>query len=551
MDYVTNPNQSAASTVNQLVGPRPGQRGPQPYDTAAAVSEQLWISGQAPKIVGVAHGSQSLLIAWQGYEAGKPACVTLTRFMRVSGNPKGPYLTPAWDRELPLPLLVGMASDGTNTYVVSAVSEDLNLDVSVVTFRPNVLVMTKFDDAGKQVWQRDLNSSQFLGDAADKAVFSPLTAGTGAVSYGNGKVVVALASNTLPDMKIGRRHQRAQYLVVGADGSGFKAAEETSWRHSFDQRLLFDGQDFVFMDLADAGWYMPGAGVTLRKIKPTAGGATFVGGREGVYVYVRQGGTGNSENFSFTSLGDLQPGTRGYVALFSSERSNPTVVRDGNMVPVAEPRNLALVHVTKDFDTVKDGRWDANETLGNTIIQTVDGSPDPRRINVTSRVVDGPGPTLTFERPQQPQKTFTQTGIVWLTNLPAGVSAERPKLLKLADDRYIALWEEWTYSGRSLSYRTTRAMVVGESGQIIRPAVTIDARLNPSGADRLFAMDGRAAWIVGQGASSWKLSLHSIGLDLTLATLNVDLPQPMPPSPGPGLNPYYTGELQDPRNNTV
>ena len=99
--------------------------------------------------------------------------------------------------------------------------------------------------------------------------------------------------------------------------------------------------------------------------------------------------------------------------------------------------------------------------------------------------------------------------------------------------------------------RTTRAMVVGESGQIIRPAVTIDARLNPSGADRLFVMDGRAAWIVGQGASSWKLSLHSIGLDLTLSTQHVDLPRPTSPSPAPGLNPYYTGELQDPRHTAV
>jgi hypothetical protein len=341
--------------------------------------------------------------------------------------------------------------------------------------------------------------------------------------------VVALATNALPDTNISERHQRAQYFVVGADGAGYKAAAETSWRHSFDQRLLFDGQDFVFMDLADAGWYMPGAGISLRKIKPTSSGASFIGDPQGVYIYVRQGETGGGQNFSFTSLGDLERGTQGYVALFTSEKSNPSVTRDGFRAPVAEPRNLGLVHVTKAFDTVKEGAWNSPEKrLGNTIIQ---GSV-PTAINVTRSVVDSNGPSNTFSRPDKREKTFTQTGIVWLTNLPMGVSAERPKLVRVTDDRYIALWEEWSYAGTQLDYRATKGMLVNEQGQIIRGEMALNARLNPSGADRPFLSDGRAAWIAGD-APGGKLVLHAVDTNLALTTTAVSLSGAAQPTPTP------------------
>jgi len=497
-----------------------------PFDTAAAGSEQLSYSGTSTQIVGLASGN-SLTVAWQGYDAGAPTSVKLTRFTRSAAG----TFSPAWEKAVHLTRLAGMTTDGTNFYVLSAANENLSHETTLMTYRPNVLVMTKFDDQGNQLWQRDLNSAEYLGDATDgvaeTAIFSPLTSGTGVLAYGNGKVVVTLATNTLPDASIGQRHQRAQYFVVGEDGSGFKAAEETSWRHSFDQRLVFDGQDFVFMDLGDAGWYMPGAGIALRKIKPTANGADFNGSRQGVYIYVRQGETAGSQNFSFTSVGDLELGATGYVALFSSETSNPGATRSGWEQPVTEPRNVGLVHVTKGFDSVMEGQWNsADMILGNTIIQ---GSV-PTTINVTSSVVDSTGPSSTFTRPDKPEKSFTQTGIVWLTNLPAGTSAERPKLVRIADGRYIAVWEEWSYAGTQLTYVATKAMIVNEQGQVIRGATAINARLNPSGADRPFLIDGSAAWIA---SNAGKLTLYSVDTNLTLTTSEFSqagAPQPPPVS---------------------
>jgi len=500
------------------------------FDTASAASEQLRYNAESPKVLGVSAGD-TLASAWQVFEAGRPLSVKIARFQR-----NGESLTRTWERQLPLPRLAGLTSDGTNYYVLSAASEDLRNDLSTVSYRPNILALTKLDSAGNVVWERDLNSAAYLGDAnggeAASAIFSPLTAGTGALTFGGGKLIVALASNTLPDLPIMTRHQRAQYFVVGEDGAGFKAASETSWRHSFDQRLLFDGQDFVYMDLADASWYMPGAGISLRKIKPTQNGADFIGGLEGVYVYVRQGDTTGSQNFSFTSLGDLEAGDRGYVALFASESSNPGVQRDGREQPVNEPRNLGFVHVTKAFDEVREGEWNSPEKIpGNTIIR----DNRPVSITITSKVVDSAGPTNTFTRADKPELSFTQTGIVWLTSLAAGVSAERPKLIRVAADRYIALWEEWTYSGKTLSYQSTKSLVVDEQGQIVRAAAPVDARLNPSGADRAFVLNAAAAWITSASDGQLTLNVLDANQALTKSTLNQSATTPQTPA-GDTLN---------------
>ncbi len=471
-----------------------------------------------PQLVGVAAGD-SLTVAWQRNTANAPVSAALTRYRRA-----GSSFVRVWEKQLPLPRLIGMTSDGTSLYAVSAANEDLQGDTAIKSYRPNVLVMTKFDDGGNQLWQKDLNQEAYLGDLRDgearNAIYSPLIAGTGAVTYGNGKVVVVLASNTVPDPALTsgpRRHQRAQYFVVSQDGAGFEAAAQTAWRHSFDQRILFDGQDFVFMDLADASWYMPGAGIAMRKIKPTAAGASFSGGSEGVYVYARHGDTAGSQNFSFISLGDVQTSTNGYAVLFTSEKTNRSANRNGWTEPVLEPRNLGFVHVKRAFETVMDSQRNGNPVLGNTIF----GPSEPTSINITRNVVDSTGAATSFTRFDKPTKTATSTGVVWLTNLPAGVSAERPKLVKVSDDRFIAVWEEWTYNGTQLAYQSTQAMLLNAAGQVQVARTAIAARLNPSGADRAFSTNGSAAWITGS-ATTGALTVNTLDANLRLTTTALD-----------------------------
>jgi len=207
------------------------------------------------------------------------------------------------------------------------------------------------------------------------------------------------------------------------------------------------------------------------------------------------------------------------------EKSNPSAARDNAWSqPVAEPRNLGFVHVTRAFETVREGSWDGRQTLGNTIIRNF----EPAKINITSSVVDSNGSSNTFQRPDKPGKVFTQTGIVWLTNLPAGTSAERSKLIRLANGRYVALWEEWAYSGNQLDYQTTKSMIINEQGQILNGPASLSARLNPSGADRPFVLDGKAAWITGD-AKTGTFRLYSVDTNLILSNATIDpsgSPQP-------------------------
>lgn len=493
---------------------------PVPFDTVSARSEQLGFNASSPQIVGAAT-ADSLTFSYQLYDSNSPTSTMLVHFTRTGSN-----YTKAWDKQLPLPRLVGMTSDGSNFYIVSAASEDKSADPSPNVFRTNILVMTKLDKQGNQLWQRDLNNPAYLGADTHGAVYSPLTAGTGAVSYGAGKVIVALTSNTEMDAN-GFRHQRAQYFAVGADGAGFGVASETSWRHSFDQRLLFDGQDFIFTDLGDAGWYMPAGGITVRKFRPTANGVDFIGdqdNKQGTYIYARQSETAGNQNFTFTSIGDLQVGAQGYLALFTSEKGNPTVSRDGWSQPVTEPRNLGFVHVTRNFETVREGKWGASQTMGNTIIE----NNEPTKINISPNVVDSHGPSNTFQRPDKTNKTFTQSGIIWLTDLPAGMSAERSKLVKLANGRFVALWEEWSYSGTQLAHRATQGLIVNEQGQILEGPVPLKGRLNPSGADRPFLLDDKVAWITAD-AGTGKFSVYTVDTNLSLSVTAIDssgLPQP-------------------------
>lgn len=526
--------------------PRAQAQTPPPFDAATAPSEQKRYAASSPQIVGLSSGG-ALVIASQRNIGDVPNQALVTLF-----KPSGSGFVPAWEKKLPLARLVGMASDGANLYAVSAKNEDLRKDTATRSYRPEVLKMTKFDAAGTQVWEQDLNNESYLGDldkgVANKGIYSPLTAGTGAVSYGNGKVIVTLASNTLPDSG-NTRHQRAQYFVVApGDGKGFKAAEETSWRHSFDQRLLFDGKDFVFMDLADAGWYMPGGGISLRKIQPTNTGATFSGGREGTYIYVRQGETTGSQNFTFISLGDLQNSASGYAALFTAEKSNRTVARDGWKEPVLEPRNLAFVHVKRAFDTMQEGIWNGVAKTGNLVIV----NNEPTSITISSNVVDSVGPPVKFTRSDKSTKTATSTGVVWLTDLPAGVSAERPKFVKVADDRYVALWEEWNYTKTAtdtqMSHKSTQAMVVNAQGQVQTARREIAARLNPSGADVPFVLNGALAWVIGNAVTG-SLTLNTVDASLRLSqtplvagaqTATLPLGPTTAPTPTPTTTPTTT-----------
>ncbi|MBC8110999.1 MAG: hypothetical protein H7Y04_08070 [Verrucomicrobia bacterium] len=492
------------------------------YNTAAQPSEQLKYSSSAPQIIGLFQDNH-VFMAWKDNESEK---------IKVSAYAKnGNAFTLAWLKEVPagLDMLGGLTGDGDNLYCMTAIKEDLSQNQTILGYRPNVLNLSKIDKEGNAVWNKNLNAKKYVRNP----IFSPTLAGTADLTFGNRKIVLAYAGNTLPDENR-LRHQGASFVVVDAE-TGEATTEgygETSWRHSFDQRILFDGKDFVVLDLGDAGWYMPAGGIAVRKIIIDEPAQKIPDqNKEGIYVYARHSETTGSQNATFISMGDIVEGEAGYGVLFSSEKTNRNQARNGWNEPILEPRNLGFVHVVKDFDQVNDGKNGNQLQTGNTWFNA---QYRITKINITENIVDTPSSNpkaqpggQTIARPDKPNLTFTTASVAWLTNFQAGqtfTSVERPKLIKIGNQQYIAVWEEWLVTTRTsqkpvLTYQSTKVMLLDEYGNVLKPSRSIQARLNPNGADKLFLLEGKAAWIVGEN-NQFKLNTLDANLKLEVSNLN-------------------------------
>lgn len=490
------------------------------FNTSAQASEQLRAHSMAPQIIAL-YQNNRLYIAWKDFESEK---VKISAY----GKNASQWIS-LWLKDVPqgLDILGGLTGDGKNLYVMTAIQENLSSDLTTLGYRPNILNLSKLDEEGNLIWTKNLNTAKNMKNP----IFSPTTAGTADLVYGNGKLALIHAGNTLPDNN-NIRHQKASYLVLDAEtGEGNKENNgETSWRHSFDQRILFDGKDFVILDLGDAGWYMPAGGITVRKISINDNAVKLPKSPEGTFVYARQSETAGAQNFSFISMGDIAEGENGYTVLFSSEKTNQNKMRGGWKEPILEPRNLGLVHVIKDFDKVKDGnlksQYENRPNEGNTYVDYQKGGIN--LINITENIVDtrqknpqAQAGGETFSRPDKPNLKFKTASVAWLTNYQAGqsfVSVERPKLIKISEQHYLAVWEEWSVKSKpnsqpEVSYQSTQAMLVDDYGNILKPAHTIQARLNPNGSDKLFLLDGKAAWIIGENN---QLIINTLDSDLNL-----------------------------------
>jgi hypothetical protein len=236
--------------------------------------------------------------------------------------------------------------------------------------------------------------------------------------------------------------------------------------HSFDQRLLYDGEGIIEHHLGDA---YPRALVFARN--------------NGSYpLFHIKGDLG--DNNTRTRLGNIaliqnDPAYR-YLALFATENSADT----GSTIN--GPRNLAIVR-----------------------LKSSDNSIDPSLPDVL---------TVSSEGAQYTNR------LRWLTNYSAisNLHAERPKLIAIGADQFIVLWEEWlTIGGNSDTYHGVYGMVIDDKGSILRAAKLItDTHHLPRGDDA-FLLDNRAAWMTGNAVER-KLYIHFVdaSLNYEMVTLN-------------------------------
>ncbi|MDX1904359.1 MAG: hypothetical protein SFU27_09405 [Thermonemataceae bacterium] len=408
-----------------------------------------------------------LTIGWRDYHHKK---ARISQYQKQGSN-----FVKVYNKIIPqsLELLGGITSDGKNFYALTTNKEDMGRTAGW-EYRPNVFEVVKLDNQGNLIWKKDLNTAEYMGNYK---VYSPMAAGTAAIVYGNNQLGIISSSNVGDvDPKINVRHQAAFRLSLSAeDGSAGAKSHWYLFRHSFNQRGLFDGKDFVFMDLGDVG-FMPACGINISKIS-TATKTHINASYMGIdwYIFARNG----NGNFTSINMADIRTGTNGYIAAFAAPKNPDKIYNE-------MPRNLAVVHIVKDFENQPMNTLEKEILIKNSLIDTKTKNP-----NATG---DEAGKNLKTQLP------FQTTGIAWLTNY-TNATVGRPKMHKFNDNKFVLVWEKWGVKTNEKGelvcqnmYQSTKAMLVDEYGNILKPEFDLgNRRLSPR--DELFTIDEKVCWI--------------------------------------------------------
>ncbi|TPV95403.1 MAG: hypothetical protein B7733_10405 [Myxococcales bacterium FL481] len=428
--------------------------------------------GKKPEIVVYAHPNGALDVAWIDNDKDQIVLSHVTR--------DGDEYRAAWHLELEtLNYLGGFARDEDNSiYYLTAVAEDLQheMEPSGVQ-REDIIQLFKLTAGGELEYRIDLRTDATNADATP--IYDPMTAGTGRLAVGDGRVMTTFSQHGEYDEGVSGRHQWQIYIPVDA-ATGELGGRLRAPSHSFDQRVFYDGQDFVGMALGDASL----RGVGLAKLSD---------GDHKVAFAIKGGDseTGGGYNNTFTRLGNVQPGEEGYVAVFSTE-NDATSTGDR----VIASRNLAFVHVVEDFETI-----DSDEKYDVQIVDTGEGNDHATTLDV--QILDYWGEAF----------DGNNRGLVWLTDYTdrENEHVERPKVVRIAEDAYAVVWEKWTLK----EYVTTEAVLVDEYGNVQTEKADLGpARLNRG--DDLVRLGDRAAWVVGE-ADAPQLVLYTLDEQLELA----------------------------------
>lgn len=427
--------------------------------------------GKTPEIV-VASDGVSLDVLAQDYDAG-----TLWNAVLLHIEPSGEgYAVTQVLTEMPmLDRIMGLAVDGAgNRYYATAVDESDEVDSDYPppdTTRSDIVRVAKLDGEGNVVFNVDLDVARRDFNDNAEMIINPMVAASARLAVGGNEVALVHGNNTDPDWNIGgARHQKALSTRMDATTGDITATASVWVSHSFDQRLLYDGEGIIEHHLGDA---YP---------------RTIVFGREHISypLFHIKGPLG--ENLTATRLGNValveNDPNYGYIALFATE-STPTP-GDIFTSKINGPRNLAIVRVHRD-----DNGIDPN--LPDELTVNSAGAEHTNRLR-------------------------------WLTSYSeaSDLHVERPKLVGIGDDRYVVLWEQWLNTGPSSdAFQGVYGMVIDDEGDTLQPATLLTDVYHLHRGDDAFFLNGRAAWMTGNAAEG-TLTIHFVDGSLNYETVLVN-----------------------------
>lgn len=422
--------------------------------------------GKTPEIIVASSGAELDVLA-QDYDPSTPwNSVLLHITRRFSGE--GYKVTQALTDLPMLDRVMGLAvDDDGNRYYATGVDESTLISPEyppLDTYRSDIVRLIKVSRTGQVLYNIDLDVARHKFNPDAEMIINPMTASTGRLAVGGDEVALVHGINTDPDWSIeGRRHQKALSTRLDA-ATGAVLRTSSIWvSHSFDQRLLYDGEGIVEHHLGDA---YPRT-IVFGRADPTYG-------KDVAYpLFHIKGELG--DNRTWTRLGNMaliegDPAYR-YLALFVTE-TNATTTDSIN-----GPRNLAIVRVEED--------------------NSLDPSL-PDTLTVVSKDVE-----------------WTNR-LRWLTHYTgdSDLHAERPKLIGVGGNQYIVLWEKWrdddTWSG---TFKGVYGMVIDAMGNTVVPGQLITTDHHLHRGDDAFVLDGGAAWLTGNAAER-QLLIHHVDASL-------------------------------------
>jgi hypothetical protein len=370
-------------------------------------------------------------------------------------------------------------------------------------WRPNIFTL---HSKGRST---DLNSEKFT-----KLTFYGVTnAGSGRLATGANQLAAVFARRDYNphDNLI---HQEANSLLMDLDLSNVRVKAGNTVSHSFDQRMVFDGTDFVALNQGNA---YPYAGLIIEKLPTKPEGNPGIS-RFAAYACPTFG------NDAYFDLGGLAAEADGYPLLFVSTRNTEPVHAGNSQQMHHKAWDLAMVYVLRDFDK-KSNPSNPYDIVGSGILA---GGYAPNQEFSVDNFTWNPETS----RWDKPDPRTIKRRVFWLTEYNATSRAVRAKLAKLRDGQYVAIWEEHILANNNWEYATTRAQIITISGDGDNKSIRKGRQIELSGL-RLHEGDDaltlpingepHAAWVTA-GTTNKQLLVQTLDANLTHKEYMLKLP---------------------------
>ncbi len=398
----------------------------------------------------------------------------------------GDYVVTAFTEPPMLDRIMGMDHDGDGqAFVASAIYEypDVTLEYPApYEYREGIVSVVSTDLEGNVAYDIDLDIARSEVAEFPDPLINPMRASGARLRYGGGQLALVHGNNTVPDAN-DVRHQEAMGTRLDASTGAVTRVNTVGVSHSFEHRILWDGDDFIEMHLGDAFQ----RAVLLGRA-----------GDESTFSYAclfHIKGPGG-DNVTRTQLGDIAPidndPTYGYLATFVSEPTANLVPPDPGLANIGAAREVGLVRITRDLP-----QWEILEL--------------PHIDPALPHTLDLPGSAGYSNR------------LRWLTNYRddgGNGHAARPKLVPIGGDQFIVLWERWQYNNPGITFDATYAMLVDDHGVALQPATRVAETHLPRGDDA-FLLEGGAAWMTGDKHDK-KLELHLVDASLDYRLIEIE-----------------------------